>query len=898
MVRASSQGSDDLGVYISSLATLRLARFENNMIRSIIVPVNITSQNAERILQSLGIKIVDKLDLVEGFVAYLSISDIRRIETLYKGSLEIYPDIEVKLLRDSLFDPVTESKGLDTINVSQTNIEYPYAPNASRYLVQAPEMWAEGFTGRGVRIAVIDTGIQSRHPWLVRPDNTSVVAWHYDVTNDTMEYCSFHGTHVAGIIAAQYNSLQVAGIGANYTYPGIAPDSTIYDIKVFNSSYDYCESTLSSWIIKGIQAALVGPDGKPGTGDEADIISMSIGGLVPPYILPLLSTHPLIRALSQAVSAGKLVVIAAGNSGPGGYTINFMCAAQGVICVAAAADQWSTSLDTLFTAFFSSRGPVAWYSQPLMVSAPGVFIISSIPTDYKPPYIAAAASGTSMATPHVSGVLALLKQAMPTASSGELIMRLANSAYLYKNTGVFLSDRSPWNRFVSGNTSILAIGDPYKEPNPFVEGFGLVRAYDSLRTNLVAFYPGGDLMRSLVIEPGSNTSASIYIRNLGSRSLSVSVSIVGFESYASTSSIRSYVSVSQPSLVLSQGSSGEVRITISIPEGVLPGVYPGYIVAEGRTPSGETYTAKVVLVVVVPLKIDATFVESSPSSIAGLSAESAYYFGPPSPEWIMIPLEVVKASPDPILIRFSSSDSLVNLYIEEGVLVSPQKRFDNILQGNLVLNSEGIYYMFIGWVTGAYDIGTLDIYMRSTTSSREYLSTIIQPMIRSLIQSMVTPNISTLIARLNSLEENLSIIASYTETSYRELQGIIGDMNRSIIELYNSLNSHSVKLQEIDATLSSLNKTVSDLNLSMLMNVAELRTFANTLQNDLKSMSSRVSNLELGYSSLSQSLNTSIADIESRVDRTSMTALASLIIALAGVVLGVVVLVIVFRRKT
>ncbi|MEM4485193.1 MAG: hypothetical protein QXE13_05050, partial [Sulfolobales archaeon] len=66
MVRASSQGSDDLGVYISSLATLRLARFENNMIRSIIVPVNITSQNAERILQSLGIKIVDKLDLVEG----------------------------------------------------------------------------------------------------------------------------------------------------------------------------------------------------------------------------------------------------------------------------------------------------------------------------------------------------------------------------------------------------------------------------------------------------------------------------------------------------------------------------------------------------------------------------------------------------------------------------------------------------------------------------------------------------------------------------------------------------------------------------------------------------------------------------------------------------------------
>ncbi|MEM4043398.1 MAG: hypothetical protein QXU60_03205, partial [Sulfolobales archaeon] len=95
-----------------------------------------------------------------------------------------------------------------------------------------------------------------------------------------------------------------------------------------------------------------------------------------------------------------------------------------------------------------------------------------------------------------------------------------------------------------------------------------------------------------------------------------------------------------------------------------------------------------------------------------------------------------------------------------------------------------------------------------------------------------------------------------------------------------------------------LNKTVSDLNLSMLMSVAELRTFANTLQNDLKSMSSRVSNLELGYGSLSQSLNTSIADIESRVDRTSMTALASLIIALAGVVLGVVVLVIVFRRKT
>ncbi|MHC1570747.1 MAG: S8 family serine peptidase, partial [Methermicoccaceae archaeon] len=94
-------------------------------------------------------------------------------------------------------------------------------------------------------------------------------------------------------------------------YVGVAPAAKLWNVKVLNQSgvgYD-------SWVIAGIEYAAYGPDGTANTGDEADVISMSLGGM------PTYGGDPLSQAVSNAVSHGVVVAVAAGNSGPWYYTI-------------------------------------------------------------------------------------------------------------------------------------------------------------------------------------------------------------------------------------------------------------------------------------------------------------------------------------------------------------------------------------------------------------------------------------------------------------------------------------------------------------------------------------------------------------------------------------------------
>ncbi len=248
-----------------------------------------------------------------------------------------------------------------------------------------------GVHGTGCVICLVDTGVSPAHPEL---DSKTLLF--YDAVNgqNTAYDDNGHGTHVASIAAGD-------GIGDQQAaqYHGVAPAADIYAAKVLDSQGSGTESQ----VIAGIQWCAANP--------AVDIISMSLGSEGASDGLDALS-----QAVNQAVAAGKIVVTAAGNSGDSTYTIGSPAAATNSIAVGAAAE-WSAPVgaanhsDGVYLAPFSSRGPtLADVTKPDIV-APGVSIMAANASTNG--YI--AYSGTSMATPFVSGAVALGLEAHRTA---------------------------------------------------------------------------------------------------------------------------------------------------------------------------------------------------------------------------------------------------------------------------------------------------------------------------------------------------------------------------------------------------------------------------------------------------------------------------------------------------
>lgn len=222
-------------------------------------------------------------------------------------------------------------------------------------MLQLPVAW-QRTRGRGVTVAVLDTGVDLDHP-----DLAGAIKDKHDFTGDGIADADGHGTHVAGVVAARLNSVG---------FVGVAPEADLLIAKVLGND----GSGAFEWIAAGVDWAVA---------KGADIISMSLGG---PANAPSLYT-----AIHKALAADKIVVCAAGNEGsifrnaigyPGRY--------GGVITVAAHDRNGNP-------AGFSSRGG------EIDLMAPGTDIWSSyLDGGY------AQLSGTSMATPFVSGVCALI----------------------------------------------------------------------------------------------------------------------------------------------------------------------------------------------------------------------------------------------------------------------------------------------------------------------------------------------------------------------------------------------------------------------------------------------------------------------------------------------------------
>jgi subtilisin family serine protease len=258
-----------------------------------------------------------------------------------------------------------------------------------------------GYDGSGINVSIIDSGIDPNHPDF----SNKTIIWRDFVNGQPNPYddCG-HGTHVAGILAG-------TGQNSSGKYKGVAPGIT----KLIIGKIMYYDSFRHIWTFQeaDARAAL-----DWAASEGAQIISCSWG-------IPRQSDQSeLSRKADDIVSKGVVVVVAAGNEGPGLQTIADPGIALNVITVGAIDDQNTrhNKDDTLYLR--SSRGPTTDDRIKPDVVAPGVHIISTraTNTDIRNPdegdiYIDdwyVEATGTSMATPHVAGVAALILQAHPT----------------------------------------------------------------------------------------------------------------------------------------------------------------------------------------------------------------------------------------------------------------------------------------------------------------------------------------------------------------------------------------------------------------------------------------------------------------------------------------------------
>ncbi|MCK6555540.1 S8 family serine peptidase [Candidatus Binatia bacterium] len=275
-------------------------------------------------------------------------------------------------------------------------------------LVRAPQFWADlGYRGAGTKIAVIDTGVDYTHADLggCFGSGCKVIGGYDFVSGDSDPADdNGHGTHVAAT---------AAGSGG---LAGVAPEAQILAYKVLDAG------GYGSWssVIGGIELA-TDPNGDGDPSDHATVANLSLGG-------PGDENDVVSAAIDNATVAGMLCVIAAGNSGPGYFTLGSPGVARTALTVAATDDADGV-------AWFSSRGPteVEGLLKPEM-AAPGVDVCAAMAVntmlgplciDGQHMYI----SGTSMATPHVAGAAALLRGLRPALTPEEVKALLQQSAH-------------------------------------------------------------------------------------------------------------------------------------------------------------------------------------------------------------------------------------------------------------------------------------------------------------------------------------------------------------------------------------------------------------------------------------------------------------------------------------
>ena len=270
--------------------------------------------------------------------------------------------------------------------------------------IGTPTAWDAGLTGKGVTVAVLDSGIDATHPDFEGRIGEVRNFTEAPDANDTVG----HGTHVASTVAG-------TGAASDGRYKGVAPEATLLIGKVCED--EFCAD---SAILAGMEWAAQ---------SGADIVNMSLGSPDTPEIDPL---EQAVNTLTAEY--GTLFVIAAGNEGNGDETVSSPASADAALAVGAVDKD-----DQL--AGFSSRGPrVGDAALKPEIVAPGVEIVAANAKDGfmgEPGEPYTTMSGTSMATPHVAGAAALLAQQHPDWKADTLKAALVGSAKRLPKLGAY-----------------------------------------------------------------------------------------------------------------------------------------------------------------------------------------------------------------------------------------------------------------------------------------------------------------------------------------------------------------------------------------------------------------------------------------------------------------------------
>lgn len=438
---------------------------------------------------------------LDGFAARVSLDDLQEAMSS-DPSIQAYPDLPVQ--------------ALITGSVVQ---------------IGADRLWTwsddhgSSLTGEGIVVAVVDTGVDYNHPDLGEGFGAGYkVIGGYDFYNhdsDPMDD-NGHGTHVAGIIAA------------NGVIKGVAPGARILAYKTLGSDG---QGSMSD-VILAIDRAM-DPDMDGDTSDRADIISMSLGGQGDP-------DDPVCIAVRNAVEAGIVVVVAAGNEGPSMGSVASPGLAYEAITVGAVDDDG-------VLASFSSRGMMPDMTIKPEISAPGVGIYSTV-TDSGPmgsPTGYLSASGTSMATPHVSGGAALLLQLHPEWTPSQVKSALITSAGSLNESVWSAGAGIMWLPGAAG-TTIFA--------EPAIISYG---------------YAGGEDATTLLTNSESSVTISMSSEDW------FALSADGTERHQGWSNSSE---VSPSSSILGQGGSLTVSLSVPIPDIQSPeGYYDGGVTIESSS---------------------------------------------------------------------------------------------------------------------------------------------------------------------------------------------------------------------------------------------------------------------------------------------------------------------------
>ncbi|GJC78230.1 intracellular serine protease [Colletotrichum liriopes] len=475
------------------------------------------------------------------------IASLPQVKKLWPVSLIKVPDLEVSWT------------GKDAKHKRQTN-STNWPPHV---MTQVDKLRAMGFTGEGLRIGIVDTGIDYTHPALggcfgpgcLVEFGYDLVGESYDGTNapvpdeDPFEECSGHGTHVAGIIAAMENPMG---------FTGASPGVKLGMYRTFGCNGLTSGDVLLAGVVKAFE-------------DGSDIITGSIGG---PNGWP---GEAFAVVVSRIVDAGVPCTFAAGNKvggTEGVFGLSNPSSGEGVMSISSYQSEGAESVGKVSA--FTSWGPSFELTLAPSFGAPGGGIVSTWPValgEY------ALASGTSMATPLVASIVALISQARGTRDPDLIKKLLASTA-------------KPNFSQNYGDEDFGAGLGPVPQ-----QGAGMVQAYDAAYTTSIVSVAGISFndTDNLVSE------TSFTVTNIGDTAVAYNISHVPAltaitlndiyrQSTPGLSTSYATLAFEPATFSLEPNTSAEVRVGVVPPKGLdaptLP-VYSGWVAINGTNADGD-----------------------------------------------------------------------------------------------------------------------------------------------------------------------------------------------------------------------------------------------------------------------------------------------------------------------